>query len=247
MTQAEKQLWSRILAFQLDDNNAALPFSVRLARESGWERKYTLRVIEEYKKFVFLCCVSPVPVTPSDPVDQAWHLHLTYTKSYWIELCRNTIGKDLHHNPTKGGPAETAKFTTCYTHLNSIYRDKFRQEPPQDIWHSDEIRFSQQYFKRINPKEHWIIKKRVFNRRAITGLAAAIAGGLLFIQASDGPVALIVIAVLIIAGIVAAKNGNGKNGPGNGNTPSSCSGDFHTGCSSHGDCGDSGCCGCGGD
>ncbi|OYQ34069.1 hypothetical protein CHU92_12085 [Flavobacterium cyanobacteriorum] len=91
MTPSEKQLWERIQRFPIDEENAALTFSARLARENGWSRKYTQEVITEYKRFIFLCCVSPTPVTPSDPVDQAWHLHLTYTRSYWIDFCKNTL------------------------------------------------------------------------------------------------------------------------------------------------------------
>src|SRR5687767_6908346 len=117
MLPEEHALWDRIRHFQLDDPSIAFPFSKRLARENGWSFDYTLRVIEEYRKFLFLCCVSEKGVTPSDPVDQAWHLHLTYTRSYWVDLCRNTLQKEIHHHPTKGGPAEAQKFDGLYTSL----------------------------------------------------------------------------------------------------------------------------------
>jgi hypothetical protein len=32
-------------------------------------------------------------VTPSEQVDQVWHLHLTYTRSYWDEFCPNVLGQ----------------------------------------------------------------------------------------------------------------------------------------------------------
>ena len=34
-------------------------------------------------------------IGPSDEVDQAWHLHLVYTRSYWGEFCPNVLGKPL--------------------------------------------------------------------------------------------------------------------------------------------------------
>lgn len=103
MTEAEILLWNRIQAFQLDDTNAAFQFSHRLAAENGWNRTYTFRVIEEYRRFLFLCCVSDLPVTPYDAVDQAWHLHLTFTRSYWDHLCKEVLQRNIHHDPTKGG------------------------------------------------------------------------------------------------------------------------------------------------
>lgn len=114
MTDKEMELFEKIQAFELDDNSASFKFSERLARENGWSKTYTHRVIDEYKKFIFLCCISDSGVTPSDPVDQAWHLHLTFTKSYWIDFCQNTLGQQIHHNPTKGGDNEREKFKNFY-------------------------------------------------------------------------------------------------------------------------------------
>lgn len=42
------------------------------------------------------------PVTPSDEVDQAWHLHLTYSRSYWDEFCGAVLEEVVHHDPTRG-------------------------------------------------------------------------------------------------------------------------------------------------
>src|SRR6185436_16480072 len=103
MTINEKELWDKISSFKIDDDGSSFRFSKRLARENGWTISYSGNVIEEYKKFIFLCCISKTGVTPSDQVDQAWHLHLTFTKSYWVDLCKNIISKEIHHNPTKGG------------------------------------------------------------------------------------------------------------------------------------------------
>jgi hypothetical protein len=103
-------LWKRIENFEIDEVGIELPFSKRLARENSWPSEFALRVIEEYKKFIYLTSISEGPVTPSDEVDQAWHLHLTYTQSYWDQLCDNVLGRRLHHNPTKGGKQESNKF-----------------------------------------------------------------------------------------------------------------------------------------
>src|SRR5689334_22236102 len=117
MNSTELNLWTKINDFRLDKPGDQFAFSNRVARENGWSKKYTLRVIDEYKKFIYLCCVSEDAVTPSDAVDQVWHLHLTYTKCYWIEFCQETLGKSIHHHPTKGGNEEAKKFNDYYSRL----------------------------------------------------------------------------------------------------------------------------------
>lgn len=89
VTSEYSALWQRIRAFSLEQTDSELPSSRRAARENGWSTDYTRRVIEEYKRFAFLATVAGHPVTPSDPVDQVWHLHLTYSRSYWEDFCPN--------------------------------------------------------------------------------------------------------------------------------------------------------------
>ena len=94
---------STIASLELDDPNSTLNFTARLQREQyGWSRNYAKRVAEEYKRFLILAALSEHPVTPSDQVDQAWHLHIVYTRSYH-EWCDALFGTYLHHGPTKGG------------------------------------------------------------------------------------------------------------------------------------------------
>ena len=114
MNREQQSLYAKIQTFSLDQSGAAFAFSQRLARDNQWTRTYADRVIEEYKKFAFLAVVSGHPVTPSDQVDQTWHLHLTYTRSYWQVFCPTVLQTPLHHNPTQGGSAEKTKFDQWY-------------------------------------------------------------------------------------------------------------------------------------
>ena len=95
-------LWERLRAFEIDDVQSDLRFSDRLAKENDWSKSYTRRVIEEYKRFIYLCRAAGHPVTPSEEIDQAWHLHLCYTRSYWDEMCGEILGAPVHHGPTRG-------------------------------------------------------------------------------------------------------------------------------------------------
>jgi hypothetical protein len=68
-------LWARLRSMDLDRVNVNLPYSRRLARDNAWTLEYATRVVFEYKRFLYLAATVAHPVTPSDEVDQAWHLH----------------------------------------------------------------------------------------------------------------------------------------------------------------------------
>jgi len=251
------KLWQSIDNFQLDDKNSEFTFTQRLARDNRWSVEFSRRVISEYKKFIYLCCVGYGEITPSDAVDQAWHLHLTYTKSYWIDLCRDTLGKQIHHNPTAGGVQEKEKYSGCYDSILTVYEKEFSEKAPGDIWPTNEERFGNIDYKRINLSEFWLVKKPNFNRSTLALLLLP-GLGMLFIR-SDNPVPwgslfLVVIFIILIARTV---KGGGKKGKRRGGSDSGCSfwggfwgcssDDGHSGCSSHGcSSGCSGCSGCGG-
>jgi len=159
MNDEQQKLWNEIKSFELDEPEISLSFTDRLARENGWSIEYSTRAILEYKKFIFLLTITTHPLTPSDQVDQVWHLHLLYTHSYWEDFCEKVIKRKIHHGPTKGGETEKTKYTNWYEKTKQLYLETFKTETPKDIWPSSEIRFSEIEFKRVNIKRNWIIKK----------------------------------------------------------------------------------------
>lgn len=170
-----QMLWNRINAVEFDRLDAAFPFSARLARDNGWTGGFAKRVVEEYRRFCYLACVSVQPVTPSEEVDQAWHLHLTYTRHYWGEF-RDALGRDLHHGPTKGGGAEDERFEQQYEATLAGYRTEFGEDPPNDIWPSAAIRFGDAADLRwVNTRKNWVIRKprRFLQAAAVAVLATA--------------------------------------------------------------------------
>lgn len=138
-------LWARLEGFELDAQDAAFDFSARLSRENRWSSAHTARVIGEYKRFLALAMCAGHPVTPSVAVDEAWHLHLLYTRSYWDDLCGTVLGRKLHHEPTTGGPEEAARFEAQYASTLASYRRLFGMEPPADIWPTSAPRVSQRW------------------------------------------------------------------------------------------------------
>ena len=159
MNAEQQALWGKIKEFVMDDPGADFSFTDRLARENAWSLEYAARVVLEYKKFIFLICLSRHPLTPSDQVDQVWHLHLIYTTSYWEDFCKNTLGKYIQHGPTRGGEGEKQKFDRWYAATKKLYRDTFGQAPPPDIWPSSDVRFGEINFSRINLDRNWVIPK----------------------------------------------------------------------------------------
>ncbi len=136
-------LWQAIAEFDIDGGQRCeLTFAERLSREQSWSAAYTARAIAEYKRFMFLAVTAGHPVSPSEEVDGVWHLHLTYTRSYWQRFCGQTLGTDMHHDPTRGGSEEAAKHQDMYAQTLARYREVFGEAPPEDIWPPTERRFA---------------------------------------------------------------------------------------------------------
>src|SRR5438034_10748651 len=154
------ELLQRLEQFQLDSPEAALPFSARLARENNWSTTRAQRVIAEYKRFAFLAVAAGHPVSPSEDVDQAWHLHLTCSENYWKIFCPKVLGGPLHHQPTKGGSSEREKLGDWYRQTLESYREFFGEEPPHDIWPASEEREREKHnFVRVDRERNWVIPK----------------------------------------------------------------------------------------
>jgi len=155
-----QELWENLLKFELDDPAADFSFSDRLARENGWSPGYARQVVLEYKKFLFLCVAAGHPVCPSEQIDQVWHLHLVYTRSYWEELCGQVLKRPIHHGPTKGGSSEVNKHIEMYQQTLRTYEKFFGMEAPLAYWPVTSVRFGYDIHVRLgNYRRNWIIPK----------------------------------------------------------------------------------------
>ncbi len=154
------ELLAQLEAFDIDQGSVTLSFPKRLARENSWSVEFSERVVGEYKRFVVLCVCAGHPCTPSEHVDQAWHLHMVYTRSYWEAMCEEILGAPLHHGPTRGGELENEKFEDWYARTLESYRVMFGAEPPADIWRPASSRFGHDLrWKRVMLDDHWVVCK----------------------------------------------------------------------------------------
>lgn len=142
MSPPRDELWQRIADHQIGPAVASLTFAARLARENRWDAAHAEAVIREYKRFCYLALTAGHEVTPSDAVDQAWHLHLTYSRDYWEVFCPEVLGAPLHHGPTSGGTAERERYYRQYADTLAAYETAFGAVPPADIWPPAHRRFS---------------------------------------------------------------------------------------------------------
>src|SRR5262249_47420226 len=118
-------------------------------------------------------------------VDAAWHLHLTYTRSYWQRLCGGVLGRPLHHDPSRGGPDEAARHRHMYSRTLAAYREAFGQEPPADIWPPAGERFGDDLKGRaVNRARNWVIPKRPVKR--VAGFTAAFAAAVALVPGCAG-------------------------------------------------------------
>lgn len=162
MSPADSALWDRIAAHSFGPADATLTFAARLARENRWTPLHAVRVIGEYRRFCYLALTAGHEVTPSDAVDQVWHLHLTYTRNYWGVFCPEVLRADLHHGPTRGGPTEHRRFYDQYAATLAAYEAAFGEPPPADIWPSARQRFTfDPLAVRVNLFEVIILRRRV--------------------------------------------------------------------------------------
>lgn len=153
--------WPRLASYTVGPADAALPFTARLARENGWTATHAERVVAEYRRFCFLALVADHPVTPSDAVDQAWHLHLTYTRDYWERFCPDVLGRALHHGPTAGGADEQGRFCRQYAQTMRAYEHWFGEAPPVDLWPDAHRRLVEDpRARRVHPRDALILPRR---------------------------------------------------------------------------------------
>ncbi len=158
MPLSNPELWWRIEGYSVDVPSVSLPFTLRLARDNGWTRFFAQNCVIEYQRFCYLAIVMENEATPSDQVDQVWHLHLQYTHEYWDVFCKDVLKRLLHHGPTKGGGNQRKHFRICYLNTLECYTNEFGAKPPADIWPDADIRFdAHEISQRVNIGTNWII------------------------------------------------------------------------------------------
>lgn len=132
-------VWHRLSIAPIGADPSA--FAARLAREQGWSAAFTERAIADYRRFCFLAVTGDRELTPSDTIDQVWHLHLIDTRDYWQRFCPDVLGQDLHHIPGHGTAADRDRFWRQYADTLRAFEAAFGP-PAADLWPPARQRFA---------------------------------------------------------------------------------------------------------
>ena len=196
-------LWEKLTRFELEKLGGSVTFADRLANENCWSKNFALRVIGEYRRFLYLAARAGHRVTPSTVIDEAWHLHLLYTESYWDDLCATVLERPLHHGPTKGGVAEEEKFRSWYQRTLTSYRRIFGEDAPADIWPNGRtLRGGRRKRHRLVDSANYIVLPRP-NVRHISRAAVLVAVGVVFAGAARRDATFVEIEDLVLLLIIA--------------------------------------------
>ncbi len=153
------ELWKKIKSVDFQTLDPSFPFVDRLASENEWSIRYAKAVIEEYKRFIYLSALSEQQLIPSDEVNQAWLLHLTYTRHYWVDF-RKLVGANLHYTPFNPKGVNVDQLSEAYEYTKQMYRDEFHTEPRPQVWPPVSQRFnSKQNFVRVDKRRNLILDK----------------------------------------------------------------------------------------
>lgn len=123
----------------------SISFKSEFVNILAWENKISiqeaLRWIQEYKKYMFLILAfdGRVMRSPSEIVDQVWHLHMEFVKEYQDDICQMVV---IHHFPSKGGKIETEKYGNMYDDTLKAYTTYFGHIDKK-IWPATDERFSE--------------------------------------------------------------------------------------------------------
>lgn len=201
MLPTDRALLIRIEALAIDPPGARLTFVDRLARDNGWSHPHATAVDREYRRFLFLAATAREPVTPSDAVDQAWHLHLAYSRSYWDDLCSGILGRPLHHGPTAGGPVEDDRYAAQYAATLDRYAATFGEHAPSSIWPPVDQRFADRFVRVAVPAPFT-------PRRIMGGIIVAVLVAIVAFMLTGSSTSAAMVGGAIAIGLVAAEIGS---------------------------------------
>ena len=170
MPLTNSELYNRVETFKVDDGSAPKSFLKRLQKSEGWSPEFTEQAMREYLRFIYLATISAAGVSPSQVVDEVWHLHLTFTRSYWNDLCKDLLDKQIHHEPGSGLPGET--FRDAFAETIALYSAEFDEPAPTEIWHEQPKTMAPAPMKRKKPR-FWLIAAPIATIFAIVAILGA--------------------------------------------------------------------------
>jgi hypothetical protein len=126
----------KLKTFKVCSNGDLDLFWSKLIAKNGWSLSYAEEVFSEYKKFIWLAKNTQSRVVPSKAIDRVWHLHMTFTKSYWHDLCKDTLHFEFHHIPSAKNSKSEELDKIDYKNTLKMYEVEFGEFPSAKYWPS---------------------------------------------------------------------------------------------------------------
>lgn len=124
---SQPELWAKVENFSFEKNSDEYGFTTRLATEQSWTIAFTEAAILEYKKFMYLVAVGQKMLSPSVIVDEVWHLHLLFSKSY--KKFTALLGKEIEHTPSLHNERESSIYAQAFAETKTAYQAEFGEMP----------------------------------------------------------------------------------------------------------------------
>ena len=124
-------LWLKLNMMNPQGMQAFAPMTKMMEQQMGTGSETAQRVIEEYKKFLFLAMRAGHQVIPPGIINEVWMMHMQNAQNYWENL-----GQMIAEKPVSQG-IDAKSFGTmadAWTATLKSYEAVFGTKPPMDIW-----------------------------------------------------------------------------------------------------------------
>jgi hypothetical protein len=124
-------LWLKLNIMNAEGLTAFAPLAQAVQHQLGYNAEAARRIIEEYRKFLFLAMRAGHQVIPPGIVNDVWLLHIERVQDYW-----ETLGGMIGERPVAQGlgPAQMAPMADAWKATLESYERVFGTKPPADIW-----------------------------------------------------------------------------------------------------------------
>lgn len=102
----------------------------RIVDEESVSEEEAQRRFDAMQQFLQVCATATRPVSPSLPIDSAWHAFILHTRDY-TEYCQERFGRFIHHQPSGNGARVESREN--YIRARAIAEELF-DELDEDMW-----------------------------------------------------------------------------------------------------------------
>lgn len=124
-------LWLKLNMMNAQGLQAFAPMMKLVEQQMGANVEMAQRIIEEYRKFLFLAMRAGHQVIPPGVINDVWMMHIQNAQNYWENLSQM-----ITERPTAQGidAKSFASMADAWTATLQSYEKIFGTKPPLDIW-----------------------------------------------------------------------------------------------------------------